>query len=105
MAQFDVYSSPSKNTKKNFPYVVDIQNSVISDIATRIVVPLGKLDDFKNDHMSKLTLELEFQGEKLVFLTPQIASIPSRLLKKPVGTIEHLRNEIIASLDFAITGI
>jgi len=26
-------------------------------------------------------------------------------LKQPIGTLEHLRDEIIAALDFAITGI
>ena len=47
MAQFDVYSNPSRHTQKVFPYIVDIQNSVISDIATRIVIPLGRLESFK----------------------------------------------------------
>ena len=104
MSQFDVYVNPSNKTKKLFPYLVDIQNPIISELATRIVVPLGNADAFKNEYMTKLTLELDFNDEKLILLTPQIASIPSKLLKKPVGTVEHLRNDIISALDFAITG-
>lgn len=105
MAQFDVYQNPSRNTRNIFPYIVDIQNPMISDIATRIVVPLGKQQSFKNQSMRGLTPEIEYEGEKLLLLIPQIASIPSKTLKDPIGSLNHFRDEIIAALDFAITGI
>jgi len=105
MPQFDVYTNPSKYTRTAFPYIVDIQNSVISDITTRIVIPLGRLADFKSEKMQGLTPELSHEGEKLLLLTPQIASIPAKLLKKPVGSLSHFRDEIVAAMDFAITGI
>ncbi len=105
MPQFDVYINPSKNTRTAFPYIVAIQNPAISDIATRIVIPLGRLKDFKKETMQGLTPELNYDGEKLLLLTPQITSIPSKLLTSPVGSLSHFRDEIIASLDFAITGI
>lgn len=105
MAQFDVYQNPSRNTRDFFPYIVDIQSPVISDIATRIVVPLGTLQNFKSESMKGLTPEIEYDGEKLLLLIPQIASIPSKTLKKPIGSLSHFRDEIIAALDFAITGI
>ncbi len=104
MAQFDVYQNPSRNTRSLFPYIVDIQSPIISDIATRIVVPLGKLQNFKNESMKGLTPEIEYDGEKLLLLIPQIASIPSKTLNKPIGSISHFHDEIIAALDFAITG-
>ncbi|MFA7555901.1 MAG: CcdB family protein [Spongiibacteraceae bacterium] len=105
MPQFDVYINPSKNTRSAFPYIVDIQNPVISDIATRIVIPLGRIKDFKNKKMQGLTPELNYDGEQLLLLTPQIASIPVKLLKNPVGSLSHFRDEIIAAMNFAITGI
>ena len=105
MAQFDVYQNPSRNTRKAFPYIVDIQNPVISNITTRIVVPLGKLESFKNEIMIGLTPEIEYEGEKLLFLTPQLSSIPTSVLIKPIGSLSHFRNEIVAAIDFAITGI
>ena len=105
MAQFDVYKNDNIRTNKVYPYILDIQNSIISDIGTRIVIPLGRFSDFKSLAMSKLTPEIYFQGEKYLLLTPQIAAIPSSLLKKSVGSLGHLRDEIIASLDFTITGI
>lgn len=105
MSQFDVYVNPSKNTRNAFPYIVDIQNPVISDIATRIVIPLGRTRDFKNEKMQGLTPELNYDGERLLLLAPQVSSIPSRLLKNPVGSLSHFRDEIIAAMDLAITGI
>ena len=42
MAQFDVYKKPSTKTDKAYPFLVDVQNSVIDQLATRLVVPLTK---------------------------------------------------------------
>lgn len=105
MAQFDVYKNPNTRTKKQFPYIVDVQNEVIAEIDTRIVIPLGKASLFDNEYMGRLTPGIDYEGEKLILLAPQITSVPVKLLKNPIGTIEHLRDEIINVLDFATTGI
>jgi toxin CcdB len=105
MAQFDVYQNPSPRTRNLYPYIVDIQNPIIADIATRIVVPLGVFKSFKSESLKGLTPEIEYNGESLLLLIPQIASIPSKSLRQPIGSLEHFRDEIIAALDFAITGI
>lgn len=105
MRQFDVYANPSKATRKAYPFIVDIQSDIISDIATRIVAPLGRKADFKNEEMKGLTPTVTYEGEELLLLIPQVASLPTKVLKDPVGSLSHLRDEIIAALDFAITGI
>lgn len=105
MSQFDVYINPSKKSREAYPYIIDIQNALISDITTRIVIPLAKLNHFRSEQMDGLTPLIKYEDEQYILLTPQIASIPSKLLKDPVGTVESLRDEIIAALDFAFTGI
>jgi toxin CcdB len=105
MAQFDVYVNPSKKTRSAYPFILDIQNAVIYHIATRIVVPLAHTREFKNGAMGGLTPRIGFNGDELLIMIPQIASMPAKLLNQPIGTLEHLRDEIIAALDFAITGI
>jgi toxin CcdB len=105
MAQFDVYRNPSKTSRKHFPYLVDIQSPVISEIATRIVIPLGNANLFNNEVLNKLTPEIIYDNENLLLLTPQISAISSKLLKNPIGSLAHFREQIISSLDFAITGI
>lgn len=105
MAQFDVYQNPNKQTRKAYPYILDLQHSLIEDISTRIVVPLGDAQKFKNEELRGLTPKVEFEDKTLLILMPQIASMPTKALKEPVGTLSHLRDEIISALDFAITGI
>ncbi|MBU0539409.1 MAG: CcdB family protein [Gammaproteobacteria bacterium] len=105
MAQFDVYLNPNLKTRNAYPYIIDIQNPLIEEIATRIVIPLGRLQHFKNQGMKNLTPEIEYDQEKLLLLTPQIASIPAASLNNPIGSLSHFRGEIIAALDFATVGI
>lgn len=105
MAQFDVYVNPSPSTRDAFPFIVDIQNPVITEIATRIVIPLGRTSYFKQEQMKGLTPVIKYENEKFLLLTAQIASIPAKKLKNPVGSLSHFRDEIVSALDFAITGI
>jgi toxin CcdB len=100
-----VYANPSKTTRKAYPFIVDIQSDVISDLATRIVVPLGRKTDFKSEQLKRLTPIIEYGGVELLLLVPQVASIPTKVLKNPIGSLSHLRDDIVAALDFAITGI
>ena len=88
MQQFDVYSIPSRTTKEASPYLVDIQNEVIDELATRLVVPLTAVS------MNPTT-----------FMTQQLTSIPKEKLKDPVGTLKSARELLIDAIDFAISGI
>lgn len=105
MAQFDVYQNPSKASRKHYPYLLDIQSPYISEITTRIVIPLGLASSFRNEAMNVLTPEISYEDEELLLLTPQISSVPSKILKEPVGSLSHFREQIINALDFAITSI
>lgn len=104
MAQFDVFRNPSATTRKNYPYLVDIQSPYLEELATRIVVPLGKASLFKNTATKGLTPVVFFNDEDLLLLTPQISSISKKHLKEPIGSIAHLRDELTNALDFAIFG-
>jgi len=105
MSQFDVYENPNKKNKTIYPYIIDIQNELISSLSTRIVIPLGKFSYFNNEQISGLTPVIDYQNEKYILLTPQISSMPTNLLNNPVGTLISMRDDIIGALDFAITGI
>ncbi len=68
MGQFDVFRNPSTATRKHFPYLVDIQSPYLEELATRIVIPLGKASLFKDTAMKGLTPEVTFQDEHLLLL-------------------------------------
>ena len=40
MAQFDVYTHPDARMRERTPYLLDVQNSFLDKIATRVVIPL-----------------------------------------------------------------
>jgi toxin CcdB len=104
MSQFTVYRNLSKSSRAAYPYLVDIQHVVLDDLNTRMVIPLGKLAHFKHDAMQTISPVIEFEGEELVLLTPQIAAMPASQLKEPVGSLAHFRGEIVAAIDFAVSG-
>ena len=103
MAQFDVYRNPNPRTRLTFPFIVDIQSPLLSELTTRVVIPLGRIVDFHGDKITRLTPEIEFENEKLLLLTPQMASIPTRVLKHAIGTLKQMRAEIISAIDFTIS--
>ena len=49
--------------------------------------------------MTKLQIKISYEDQELVLMTPQISSIPRNTLKEPVGSLEHLQQEIIDTLD------
>ena len=105
MPQFDVYKNPSKKTREAYPYLVDVQNPVIDQLATRLVVPLTNANAKPNMLMRKLTPEIDFNGNTFLFMTQQLTSVPEGVLKNPVGTLDGSRALLIDAIDFAITGI
>ncbi|WP_334050404.1 CcdB family protein [Alteromonas gracilis] len=105
MAQFDVYRNPSKKTSKAYPFLVDVQNSVIHQLATRLVVPLTSSNTKNSFYIKKLTPEIEFEGTTYLFLAQQLSSIPEDVLKDPIGSLEQSRELLKDAIDFTITGI
>ncbi|WP_222422602.1 CcdB family protein [Rheinheimera sediminis] len=92
-------------SQAHYPYLVDIQSAVLTDLVIRIVIPLRRSSAFGAGAINRLTSLISFKGEQLLLLTPQIASIPVKHLKNPVGTLAHFRERIVAALDLAIKGI
>jgi toxin CcdB len=105
MPQFDIYLNPNKKSRTAYPFIIDMQNNLVDDLATRIVAPLALFNKFKDEELKKLTPRVSYEGRELLILVPQITSMPAKLLKDPIGSLSHLRDEIIAALDFAIIGI
>jgi toxin CcdB len=70
------------------------------------VLPLGNAALFNYHAMDKLTPEITYRDEKLLLIiTPQISPVPAKLLTKPIESLSHFRENILQSLDFAISGI
>ena len=105
MAQFDIYKNPNIVSRKAYPFILDIQNNLVDNISTRIVVPLALYSKFKNETIKGLTPRVSFEDKELLILIPQLTSMSYKSLTNSVGTLSHLRDEIISALDLSITGI
>jgi toxin CcdB len=105
MAQFMVCRNKNPQTRSAVPFLLDVQNDLLDDLETRVVVPLCPASMIKGRILRSLTPVLEIEGERFVMLTPQMAGIPKSELGAPVTRVEQYRFEIIAAIDFLLTGI
>lgn len=85
--------------------MVDVQSNLLRDLRTRVVVPLVKLTALGKKPIKNLTPMLELEGQKFIMLVPQLAGISLDDLGPEVTSAADYRNDIIAALDFLITGI
>lgn len=105
MAQFTVCRNKNPQTSSVVPFLLDIQNDLLDGLETRVVVPLCPLSSMKGKTLRTLMPVLDIEGERFVMLTPQMAGIPKSELGVPVTRVEQYRFEIIAAVDFLLTGI
>lgn len=104
MAQFDVFENLSPATAADIPYLLDIQNDLLDALATRVVVPLVRLAAMPQP-ARYLNPVATVAGEKLVMSTAELAGVPRGALGTKVASLKAQRSEIIAAVDFLLSGI
>lgn len=104
MAQFDVYLNTNQNTKRIYPYLMDVQSSLLEGIDTRLVIPLIPKTQLSEKPIKNLIPCIMIKKVEYFVLTPQLASINKIYLGKYVENCKSDRNAIISSIDFLITG-
>ncbi|MHB1949151.1 MAG: CcdB family protein [Gammaproteobacteria bacterium] len=100
MPQFDVYRYKEA---PNVPYLLDVQADLLSNLATRIVIPLMLATKIKTP-IKNLNLEFEIENKRVIMSTAEMAGVSVKLLGKKVMSLQSRRNEIISAIDFLITG-
>ena len=105
MAQFTVHENKNPDTRSFVPLLLDVQTDLLRDLETRVVVPLRPVSALRGKTLRTLTPVFEVEGEAFVMLTPELAGIPRSELGPPVAQLRHLRTEILAALDFLVTGV
>ncbi len=105
MAQFTVYKNKNPNTRKQYPYLVDVQANLLEELHTRVVIPAVKIDALENKTLKHLTPIVTIEDGRYLLLTPQLAGIAQADLDTEVADLSEHRNEIIGALDFLISGI
>jgi toxin CcdB len=103
MAQFDVYANPNPATKQTIPFLLDIQNDLLNNLTTRVVIPL-----YTASAMGKaakhLNLHFSIKRTAVIMSTAELAGVAVNSLGEKVSSLKEHRNEIIAAIDFLVTG-
>ena len=105
MAQFDVYRNRNPASRSDYPFLVDLQADLLTDLATRVVAPLTAITPGKSRPIGALTPELVVDGKRYALITPQLAGVSMKELGARVASLAVHRDEIVAALDLLITGI
>ena len=87
MAQYDVFTNPSKSAADGIPYVVVIQSDLLDALATRMTIPLAVL----NDHIkvpTALCPIVTVKGNRYHALAHYAAPLPAKALKRPLANVE-----------------
>ena len=105
MEQFDVYINTNKDTSKTYPYFVDIQNSLIDSLNSRVVIPLTPANTSDKSYPQNLCPLVKIRNKNYALLTHQLTSVSTNLLKKKEGSLSASRDDIVAAIDFLVTGI
>lgn len=103
MAQFDVYMNPDPAQRERTPYLLDVQNSFLERLATRVVVPLRHAE-YAPLPMRELNPACEVKGQALVLDTAALAAIPGRGMGQPVVSLRQQSTDIVSALDVLFGG-
>lgn len=98
MARFDVYANPDPHEAQRLPYFLDVQNSHLQALATRVVVPLWHAAQLPL-RASELNPVVEFQGQPLVMDTASLAAVPLAALRRAVGNLSDQQLTLQNALD------
>lgn len=105
MGQFTVYQNENPNTKKTYPYLVDIQSDLLDELRTTVVIPLCDASRLSDQIITKLCPTVEIGGKKYVVLTQLLAGINRNELGREVTNLAEHRSDFVAAIDFIISGI
>ena len=104
MTQFQVFHNPNPQTRKAYPFLLDIQTPLLDSMDTRLAIPLSGLATLRNRRIRELNPLIVINGKELVILTQQMASIHKKDIGSYVADASFLREEILGAIDFMITG-
>lgn len=105
MAQFSLYRNEDSSSNETYPYFIDVQNPLLEDLNSRLVIPLSPHAALNNTDAKRLCPLIQLDNGSFVLLTHQMTSVPKSILKTEIASLENLRYEILAAIDMLISGI
>lgn len=105
MGQFCAYKNPNPATRVQYPYLLDIQSALLSELRTTVVIPLTPSKLAASMSLTRLNPTIDIDGKSFTVITQEIAGIDRNQLGAQADNLSSYRSEIIAALDFLLSGI
>jgi len=105
MAQFDVYINPSRHSRESIPYVVEVQSNLLSELQSRLVMPLAHPQFLTARGPKDLCPEVQVEGSIVRVLPYLAAAVSPRALGRPVASLVHDASVLARALDAVMSGV
>ncbi len=97
MTQFTLYKNEDSSSNKTYPYFIDVQNGLLSDLNSRLVIPVSPHEALNNTDAKRLCPVIQLEKGNFVLLTHQMTSVPKSILKTEVASLENFHYELRAN--------
>lgn len=104
MARFDVYANADQQSRRLYPYLLEVQADLLRDLPTTIVIPLAlpaTVDDLPTSHLNP---EFAITGKRVLAMTQELSAIQRRALGKQVASLAEHQQAILGALDLLLSG-
>ncbi|MDQ7774994.1 MAG: CcdB family protein [Paracoccus aminovorans] len=98
MARFALYPDPDRGG-----YLLDVQSDLLSDLNTRVVVPLMPLDQAPRP-ATILNPVFDIHEIPHAMVTQFLSAVPASLLRRPAGSLAGQSEAVTRALDFLYQG-
>lgn len=97
MAQFDVYANPGTRTRRQAPYLVEVQGRFFDTLSTCVVIPLVCPEYFTGATVFNPFIQVN--SVNYLLSTAEITAVLRKILGLPVASVQQHSDEIIAAID------
>ena len=101
--QGDVYHNPD-DPSGDMPFLLDVQADLLSELGTRVVVPLIRAEAFGR-RAARLHPTFSVAEREVVMGTHLLAAVRRQILRDPAGSLRDERDTIIAAIDVLWSGV
>ena len=98
MAKYDVFSNSYGDG-----FLLDVQSDLLSDLNTRIVVPLLPISNAPKP-AARLNPIFEVNEESVVMVTQFMAAVPTSMLRNAVGKLDGEFERVTSAIDMLMQG-
>jgi toxin CcdB len=105
MAQYSIYHNNNPISKKIYPFLIDVQSMLLNTLETRLVIPVIAKKNYESAIIKNLNPLIKIEKKEYVVLTQQMAAVKNQAVGSLVCDCLSKRQEILAAIDFLITGI